>query len=65
MQHLYGKYLILDAKTGEQKIGPYFVLKLTDPAARHALNAYAAFIELEEPQFAQELRSWLREFEER
>jgi hypothetical protein len=58
---LYGKYTIWNNDTGREVHGGYFVLKLTDPHARKAVETYAESCKEDNPELSADLMAWLRE----
>ena len=67
MSNLYNKYIVEKADgTPVDPEAQYFVLRIdTDPAARHAVLQYAAYIGASDPEFADELRNWVMQRQER
>lgn len=65
MSNLFNKYIV--QKSDGSPVDPraqYFVLRIdTDPAARHALNAYALHIFKDDPQFSGQLLAWIEKCE--
>jgi len=66
-QGLFNKYTV--TKTDGSPVDPdaqYFVLRIdTDYAARVAVLAYANSIQVDNPQFAEQLRRWVIEYHPR
>lgn len=67
-KQIYNKYRLLDAATGEEKVGKYFVLRIDSPnpgemiAVANGLLAYAKTLEdLGRIEYAENLRKYLRE----
>ena len=61
----YDKYLVTKQLGPSDPAAQYFVLRIDrDPIARIALKAYAQELAKTNPDFAMELFSWVREFEE-
>lgn len=63
-QRLFGKYIIQKSDgTPVDRHAAYFVLRLdADPAARHAMRAYARAIKKESPDLAADIARWLWDF---
>jgi alkanesulfonate monooxygenase SsuD/methylene tetrahydromethanopterin reductase-like flavin-dependent oxidoreductase (luciferase family) len=64
MSNLFNKYRV--EKQDGSPVDPkaqYFVLRIdTDPVARYAVYAYAAFISGSDDEFADELRAWVKQY---